>query len=84
MISTVNNTLAGWPRSSVPHLCRVERLRGNEGAQSLAFALKELKQLKELEVGLDQNHIGAGPRGARRAGSSAPGIGDLSTYSSLR
>ena len=44
----------------------VQRLPGDEGAESLATALAQLTQLKALQVDLCDNHIGAGPRGPRR------------------
>ena len=43
-------------------VAQLERLRGDAGAQSLATALKELKQLEVLRVNLDDNNIGAGPQ----------------------
>ena len=59
----------------------VQRLPGPAGAKSLATALAQLTQLKELKVGLHGNNIGAGPRGAE---GMAPGIADLSASSSLK
>ena len=65
----------------MPLAAQLERLQGPAGAQSLATALAQLKELKELKVGLHGNNIGAGPRGAE---GMAPGIGDLSASSSLK
>ena len=62
MISTVHNTLAGCVAAPCPHLSRVQRLPGDEGAQSLATALAQLTQLKELTVDLGESNIRAGPR----------------------
>ena len=50
----------------------LERLPGPAGAQSLATALKELKQLEELAVNLYNNNIGAGPQGTELKTSHDP------------
>ena len=77
-VGTVYHTRLGCTRpESFKPLLQPERLPGDEGAQSLATALAQLTQLKVLEVGLYNNHIGAGPRGAE---GMAPGIGDLSAF----
>ena len=53
-----------WPLSSLRLWCLgFWRLPGDEGATRLATALAQLKQLKELRVELDNNNIGAGPKG---------------------
>ena len=52
-------------RTCKPQVSRAALLRcpGNEGAQSLATALAQLTQLKELQVYLQSNQIGGGPQG---------------------
>ena len=51
---------------------QLQRLPGDDGAQSLAAALAELTKLKVLEARLYQNNIGAGPQGRRGAGALNP------------
>ena len=50
----------------------LERLPGPAGAQSLATALVQLKQLKDLWVGLFHNNIGAVPQGTELKTSHEP------------
>ena len=67
-VGTVYHTRLGCTRpESFKPLLKPERLRGDEGAESLATALAQLTQLKELKLDLNRNKIGAGPRSARRA-----------------
>ena len=45
----------------LPLAALLERLQGDAGAQGLAEALEELKQLTKFYVHLHSNNIGAGP-----------------------